>query len=772
MTFLALAISAGVAFAAALFVNNSRLTALRTQVAYFQQGLVFGCGFSGLRGGSPLLGRLHWRGASLFADHGTHVQPGGALGDVLVQHLRHTIGQGAHPLGTESQRTPATDTRQLADDLLHTLGGFHRRGDAQHVADHPSDGFGDRGGIRAGFGGVDEHFKGLGARIFIYRDKRFSERCLDGEGVAHQKARAGFLRNLPEPGLILLGLVQVHPGVVLIPWGGFRAGRRGGFFCSSGFGLQHHPFARTGHVDGHAFAAQFPRQQVRAGNFLLGGIRGEIDRLGHGIVYECLHGSLHAHVFLGADVLRDDEYIPDGFGQFLHLLAGAVFHHPGDDLLLVFFGKFGSLERFFEVGAGVIEGKVLAVIVHMAGVCQGKDRFAAVAFAASYRGDRTGGRDGGLGGVADAIALDADGSLHPIHRRATPVVCVFDDGLGGFPGDIGGVVDAALDGGESAAFPGKLDAGEHGMVAHEFHHLRGEFLPGGGTVAHAHVVHQVRQPHDSQPDPAGALGGFTQLRYGGDVLVGVHHVVQEAGGEGDRTLQGSPIHILIGGEELRQVDGSQAAVLVGSEILFAARVGGFELVQVGDWVSAVGGVEEEHAGFSVVVRLFDDLVEQVAGAHALVGLERDASQRGLLEGAVEAAVTRVGDVGELQVPAAVVLHRRHKGIRDAHGNVEIGDLVLIRLAGDELFDIRMVHAQHSHVGSAPRAALGDFAEGMVVDAQEAHRSGSLPGGGFHQGALGAQVGEVETVAPAGLLDEGGIPQGLEDACGFFAHVVG
>ena len=84
----------------------------------------------------------------------------------------------------------------------------------------------------------------------------------------------------------------------------------------------------------------------------------------------------------------------------------------------------------------------------------------------------------------------------------------------------------------------------------------------------------------------------------------------------------------------------------------------------------------------------------------------------------------------------------------------------------------MVHAQHGHVGAAAGAALGDLAKGMVIDAQEADRPGGLPGGGFDQRALGAQAREGEAVAAAGLLDQRGVAQGLEDAGGVAAHIIG
>ena len=190
-----------------------------------------------------------------------------------------------------------------------------------------------------------------------------------------------------------------------------------------------------------------------------------------------------------------------------------------------------------------------------------------------------------------------------------------------------------------------------------------------------------------------------------------------------------------------------------------------------DRVGAVGGVEEEHARLAVVVGLLDDLVEQVARPQGLVDFDRDAGGLGLLERAVELAVIGRKHVRETQVPIRVIFHGPHEGIRDAHGNVEVGDRVFVGLAGDELFHVRVIHAQHGHVGAAARAALGHFAEGVVVNAQEAHRAGGLPGRGFHQAALGAQARKGKAVAAAGLLDQGGVPQGGEDAGGFLAHVV-
>ena len=69
----------------------------------------------------------------------------------------------------------------------------------------------------------------------------------------------------------------------------------------------------------------------------------------------------------------------------------------------------------------------------------------------------------------------------------------------------------------------------------------------------------------------------------------------------------------------------------------------------------------------------------------------------------------------------------HEGVGDADGDIEVGDLILIGLAGDEFFDVGMIHAQDAHVGAAAGSALGDLTKGMIIHAQETNRTGGLPG---------------------------------------------
>ena len=81
------------------------------------------------------------------------------------------------------------------------------------------------------------------------------------------------------------------------------------------------------------------------------------------------------------------------------------------------------------------------------------------------------------------------------------------------------------------------------MVAHELHHLRGEFLSFFRAVANAQAVHHVAQAHDAEPDAPGAQRRLAQLRHRGDVLVGVDDIVQEARRNDDSLAQFLPVDL-------------------------------------------------------------------------------------------------------------------------------------------------------------------------------------------------------------------------------------
>src|SRR5260221_5968598 len=133
-----------------------------------------------------------------------------------------------------------------------------------------------------------------------------------------------------------------------------------------------------------------------------------------------------------------------------------------------------------------------------------------------------------------------------------------------------------------------------------------------------------------------------------------------------------------------------------------------------DRVAAIGRVEEQYAWFAVMMRLLDDLVEQVARLYFLIALDRDTGSLGLFEGAAESLLLHLFHIGEAQFPFFIVLHGAHERVGNSNGNIEVRDLVLVDLADDKVFHIRMVYTQDGHVGPAARAALRDLTESMIV----------------------------------------------------------
>ena len=166
-----------------------------------------------------------------------------------------------------------------------------------------------------------------------------------------------------------------------------------------------------------------------------------------------------------------------------------------------------------------------------------------------------------------------------------------------------------------------------------------------------------------------------------------------------------------------------------------------------------------HARLRMVVSRAHHLVPQIPCAHlaidplpvaALVGAGRDH------------VGGRLGLVHQLELP--VRLHRFHERVRDAHGDVEVGELAGV-LGMDEALDVRMVAAQHPHLRAAAGTGRFHRLARLVEDAHVRHRTARARGGAAHQRALGADRGEVVAHAAAaahglGGLGERGVDAGL------------
>ena len=65
------------------------------------------------------------------------------------------------------------------------------------------------------------------------------------------------------------------------------------------------------------------------------------------------------------------------------------------------------LQSLVKQGTGISKLQVFAVVIDMTDISQGKNRFTAISFTSSHRGNRPGRCDGRLGGIPDAKLFNA-----------------------------------------------------------------------------------------------------------------------------------------------------------------------------------------------------------------------------------------------------------------------------------------------------------------------------------------------------------------------------
>ena len=282
-----------------------------------------------------------------------------------------------------------------------------------------------------------------------------------------------------------------------------------------------------------------------------------------------------------------------------------------------------------------------------------------------------------------------------------------------------GKIEFGVEQREGAALPGQLDRIQIGGVAHEFGDAGGHRAGLGLVVAQAQHGQRIAEAGVAEADAA-LVGGFLRLALERP-MGGVEDVVEHAGRHADDFGKAVEIEAGLVGEgildEQRQVDRPQAAAAIRRQRLLGAGIGGLDHFAVIEVVVLVHAVEEEDAGLGMVVGGFHHLVPQVAGAqlavdpHAVVAL-------------VGARLLHVGiGFGAMQqLDIAVAVDRFHEGVGNADRNVEIGQVAMI-LGVDEVLDIRMVAAQHAHLGATPGAGRFDGLARAVEDAHVRHRAG-------------------------------------------------
>ena len=228
----------------------------------------------------------------------------------------------------------------------------------------------------------------------------------------------------------------------------------------------------------------------------------------------------------------------------------------------------------------------------------------------------------------------------------------------------------------------------------------------------------------------------------------VNCVVEHANGGADGGVEGGGVE---GGalfkrveDEAGQVDGAEQAGAVGRQGLFAAGIGGLDVLTVVEVVTLVDAVDEDDAGFGV----------GVGGAHDLV----PEAARG--DGFVQVAV-------EGEAPIGVIANGVHEGVGDEHREVEHAKPAGFVLGVDEGFDVGVVAAKRCHHRAAAVPGAHDGAAHRVPHVHEGEGAGGVGANAEDPGAARSQRREVVADAAARLHGERGLLEVLEDA----RHVV-
>src|SRR5579883_2129248 len=301
---LALAMSAAVAFATALFVDHRVVVALRAKVAgdaEMAQAERHGRHCFAVR---VAVGRT---GAFKCLAVGLQREACAVAGSVFLallfqpvdmqfQRAGYGVGQGAHLLHAEADGTAAADAAQLLGDDLDAIRLRERTEDAQVQRDQAAQRLRQRGDVAASLADVDEDLE-RPVLIAVDGDVDLALRRADVPRVTMR-----YLRHRLDALLDGDNWLK-HQRLLLWRW----LSRLGWLLRLLLLNMREDAYARAVAHIGDAFAAQFVGQAVELLHILDGVAIRRVHRLADAGVGEALDGCLHAHMLFRRQVVGGNE---------------------------------------------------------------------------------------------------------------------------------------------------------------------------------------------------------------------------------------------------------------------------------------------------------------------------------------------------------------------------------------------------------------------------------------------------------------------------------
>src|SRR4030043_1073809 len=176
-------------------------------------------------------------------------------------------------------------------------------------------------------------------------------------------------------------------------------------------------------------------------------------------------------------------------------------------------------------------------------------------------------------------------------------------------------------------------------------------------------------------------------------------------------------------DHLGKVYGTQVTGFIGEERLFSAGVGALDLPDLRSGIVLIDPIDEDDSRIPVFPGIIDDLLKDLTGIDGVNDLFRPWITKSIL---------------------FIFFHGLHEFIRGRYRYIEIVKVMIPLFASDEIENVRMIHAEDSHIRSPSRSPLLNRLRRCIENTHERDRTARNSLCGTHHIIFHSEPGERTT----------------------------